>query len=768
MSVDRRTFLKGAAVASAAALVPAGMVAAGSARAAAVPVWNRAPCRFCGVGCGLLVAVRDGRAVAVKGDVDSPPGRGLACVKGYHSIQALYGRDRITRPLVRRGGRLVEVSLAEAWDTIATRLQETLAQHGADSVGAYGSGQWSVTDAYIASKLFKAGIGTNNVDTSARLWNAAASTALAGTYGFDGAPGCHDDVEHSDIFVLWGHNMAETDPVLFSRILERRRTNPAVRIIDIGTRTTRTSYAADRSLLHAPLTEIALANAICHDIVQRGGVNRGFIDQHVAFARGTADPGSGEDERVIVSDDVAGSTYAAYTAFLDDYAPERVAARTGIAAADIRWLASLYADRSRRVLSIWGSELNRHPRGVWVNNVINNIHLLVGKVAAPGSGTLCCTAQPAGSDAVHAAGAAPDALPRGSVRSSVDREHAAGIWAVPAARLSARVGRSALSLFRGVESGAIRFLWVQASNPLTSLPNAERYRRALAGGGTFLVVTEAYHTRTSAAADVVLPAALWLEREGVYGSGERRSQHFPRLLSAPGDARADGWHMIEVARRAGFGTLFPWTEAAHVESAWQELMRFHEGPQSRIAPLARLRNGAGALWPHVDGRDVQWRYSSAHDPAADARRGAFDFYGHEDRRARIWLRPHTPPPESPVAAYPLWLATGSVLEHAGTGTLTLRIPALQRAMPRTYVELNREDALELGIRTGERVRLVTRRGSLVLEARVEHRTQPPRGQVFVPAFGEAAPVLALASDACCPLSGQPAGSHCAVRVERVT
>jgi nitrate reductase (cytochrome) len=768
MSVDRRTFLKGAAVASAAAVVPAGMAAAGSARTAAPPVWNRAPCRFCGGGCGLLVAVRNGRAVAVKGDVDSPPAHGLACVKGYHSIQALYGGDRITRPLVRRGGRLVEVSLAEAWDVVATRLRETVAQHGADSVGAYGSGQWSVTDAYIASKLFKGGVGTNNVDTSARLWNAAASTGLSATYGLDGAPGCHDDVEHADVFVLWGHNMAEADPVLFSRILERRRTNPSVRIVDVGTRTTRTSYAADRSLLQAPLTEIALANSICHDIVQRRAVDRDFVDRHAAFARGTTQPGSGDDEFVIVDDDVAATTYAAYVAFLNAYPPERVAAQTGIPAADIRWLASLYADRSLRVLSIWGSELNRQPRGVWASNVIINIHLLVGKVATPGSGTLCCTTQPSGSDSVHAAGAAPDALPRGRVRSAADRAHAARIWDVPAGRLSARAGRSALSLFRGVESGAIRFLWVQATNPLTSLPNAERYRRALTAGRTFLVVTEAYHTRTSAAADVVLPAALWLEREGVYGSGERRSQYFPQLLPPPGDARADGWHMIEVARRSGHSALFPWEESAHVESAWQELMRFHAGQHTRMAPLALLRNVPGALWPRVDGHEVRWRYTSAHDPAADAVRGAFDFYGYSDHRARIWLRPHEPPPESPDAAYPLWLATGSVLEHAGTGTLTLRIPALQRAMPHSYVELNREDARELGIRTGERVRLVTRRGSLVLEARVDHRTQTPRGQVFVPAFGETSPALALAPDACCPLSGQPAATHCAVRVERTT
>jgi nitrate reductase (cytochrome) len=767
MSVDRRTFLKGAALASAAAIAPAGLATTATARSASDPVWHRAPCTLCGVGCGLLVAIRGGRAIAVKGDADSPTGRGLACVKGYHAIQALYGRDRITRPLVRRNGALVETTLEEAWSVIAARLRTTTAQHGADSVGVYGSGQWSVTDAYVAAKLFKGGIGTNNVDTDTRLYSASASTALRSTFGLDGPAGCYDDIDTADVFVLWGHNMAESDPVLFSRLLERRRTNPAVRIIDVGTRTTRTSYAADRTLLHAPHAEITLANAICHELVQRGSVNRDFVERHVAFARGTTKPGYGLDERAITEDVVVAATYAEYVRFLAGYAPERVAQATGIADDDIRWLASLYGDRSRTVLSFWGSELNQHVRGTWTNNVLHNIHLLVGKVAAPGNGALSCTAQPSGSDAVHAAGASPDALPRGSVHNADDRLFAAQTWGVPADRIAARPGRSALALFRGLESGAVRFLWVQATNPMASLPNLERYGRAAVRDSAFLVVTDAYHTASTATADVVLPAALWLEREGVYGSGERRTQHFARVLRAPGDAAADSWHMIEVARRLGLGTLFPWQEATHVEAAWTEYMRFLDQPGHRPAPLAELRAQPGALWPSVDGRETRWRYNTAHDPAADRGNGAFDFYGYADHRARIWLRPHDQPAEAPDGEYPLWLVTGDVLEHAGTGTFTRRIPTLHRAAPHAYVELNRDDARELRVRNGERVRLVTRRGSVQLEARIDFRSQPPRGQVFVPAFDEATPINRLTLDACCPLSGQPAYGKCAVRLERI-
>jgi nitrate reductase (cytochrome) len=767
MRVDRRTFLKGAALASAAAVAPAGLAATAAARAAAEPVWHRAPCTLCGVGCGLLVAIRGGRAIAVKGDVESSTGRGLACIKGYHAIHALYGRDRITRPLVRRNGTLVETTLEEAWNAIAVRLRDTIAQHGADSVGVCGSGQWSVTDAYVAAKLCKGGIGTNNVDTDTRLYSASGSTALRSTFGLDGSAGCYDDIENADVFVLWGHNMAETDPVLFSRLLERRRTNPAALIIDVGSRTTRTSYAADRSLLHAPHAEITLANAICHELVQGRSVNRDFVDRHVTFARGESMPGYGLDEQVIAHDDIASATYAEYVRFLADYAPERAAQLAGIGADDIRWMASLYGDRARKVLSLWGSELNQHVRGTWTNNALHNIHLLVGKVASPGNGAMACTAQPSGADAVHAAGASPDALPRGTVGNVDDRQFAARTWGVPVERIAARPGRSAVALFRGLEGGAVRFLWVQSANPLVSLPNSERYRRAAAADSAFLVVTDAYHTASTAVADVVLPAALWLEREGLYGNGERRTQHCARLLRAPGEATPDSWHMIEVARRMGLAALFPWQEATHVEEAWTEYMRFLGRPSHRPASLAELRAQPGLLWPFVDGRETKWRYSTAHDPAADAGNGTFDFYGYDDHRARIWLRPHSLPPEAPDGEYPLWLVTGSVLEHAGTGTFTSRIPALHRAAPRAYVELNRDDARDLRVRDGERVRLVTRRGALVLEARIDFRSQPPRGQVFVPVFDEATPINRLTPDACCPLSGQPGYGRCAVRVESI-
>jgi nitrate reductase NapA len=772
--VDRRTFLKGAAAVSAAtaasAAVPGTVLPLSAAlpRAArAEPAWKPTPCRLCGVGCGLLVGIENGRAVAVKGDPDSAVSKGSACVKGYHSVQALYGRDRITRAMIRRNGLLVEAPLGEALDLVARKLRETAQQHGKDSVAVYGSAQWTLPDAYVASKLFKGALGTNNVETSARLYAASAMAGLESSFGLDGAIGCYEDIEHADVFVLWDANLAETDPVLFSRMLDRRRANPAVRMIHLSTRTTRTSYAADRTLLHVPHAGLAIANAICQEIVAKGLVHREFVERYVAFKRGKTDVGYGLSDDMPVGDEATDATWNDYVAFLAAYTPERAQELSGVPAESIRWLASLYADPSRKVMSVWGTCVNQDVRGTWLNNLLYNIHLLVGKVAAPGNSPFCTTAQPSGGSAVHDAGSLTHTLPSGVVQNADDRRRAAGIWGVPVERIDPRPTHTALSMFRALERGAIRFLWIQCTDPMVSLPNNDRYRRAAAKDDRFIVVSEAYPTPTTDVADVVLPAAMWIEREGIFANVERRMQHFEQLVAPPGDATSDAWLMIEVARRLGFAPLFPWEPDRLVEQVWAEYGRFHTEPRSALPPLAELRARPGVLWPYVNGRETQWRYNPEHDPAADRARGTVDFYGHPDHRAWIWLRPYEPPAESPDRAYPMWLGTGPVLEHWGAGSMTQRIPTLHRALPHAYVELNREDATELGIRNRETVRLVSRRGTLDIEARLDYRSQPPRGQVFVPSFDETLPVNRLTLDACCPLSGQPDGSGCAVRVERL-
>jgi nitrate reductase NapA len=755
--------MSAASIASTSTLASA--VAPGAVLPPGAPAWKRTPCRLCGVGCGLLVGIEGGRAVAVKGDPDSPVGKGLACVKGYNSVQALYGKDRIRQAMVRRDGKLVPVPIQEAYDLVAHQLQDTIRLHGKDGVAMYGSAQWTIGDAYIASKLFKGALGTNNLDTSARLYSGSLMAGLHGSFGLGGTIGCYEDIDHADTFVLWDINLAETDPVLFSRMLARKRVSPAVRIVALSTRTARTDYAVDQSLLFAPHSALAVANAICQEIVTRKRVNQEFVDRHVAFRRGTVGLGNGSADGASVEDVPVEASWKEYVAFLADYTPERAQALSGLSAASIRWLASLYGDPQRRVMSVWGRNVNQDVRGTWNNNVLHNIHLLVGKIASPGNGPFGITGQPGVGSTPHDAGTLTGTLPRGVVQDEADRRRAAEIWGVPVERIDPRPTAPVLSMFRQIERGDIRFLWIQATDPMVSLPNLERYRRAAAKSGAFVVVSEAYPTPTTDVADVVLPAAMWLEREGVYINVERRAQYFPQMVAPPGDAASDAGHMIEVGRRLGFGTLFPYQPAKLTAQVWEEYSRFHAGTPTALPPLAALQARPGVQWPYAAGREIRWRYSTADDPAADATLGAVDFYGHPDHRAWIWLRPHEPPAESPDRAYPFWLTTGPVLEQWGAGSMTQRISALHRAMPHAYVEVNREDAQAIGIRDRDRVRLVSRRGALEIEARIDYRSQPPRGLVFAPVFDEAEPVNRLTLDAYCPLSGQPDGGKCAVRLE---
>jgi nitrate reductase NapA len=739
--VDRRTFLRGVAAISAAtagsALVP-GALQADDERGTTKtdPIWQRSPCRFCGVGCGLLIGIEDGHAGAVKGDPDSVVSKGLACAKGYYSAQALYGRDRIRHAMIRRGNALVEVPMSEALDLVARRIRETIQQHGKDSVAMYGSAQWTIPDAYVASKLFKAGLGTNNIETSRGLYAASAIAGLESTFGLDGSIGCYEDIEHADVFVLWDTNLAESDPVLFSRMLDRRRKDPAVRIVDLTRRTTRTSYAADTSLIHAPHSTLAIANAVCNEIVARKWFDAEFLERHVAFKRGKTGIGHGLVDDALIADEAKNVSWQDYVSFLSTSTPERAQRTSGIPADRIRWLASLYGDRSKKVMSVWGANANRHSRGTWTNNALYNIHLLVGKIASPGNSPFCTTGQPDGASSVRDAGSPGHARP-------------------------------ALSLFRALDRGDIRFLWIQATNPMVSLPNLDRYRNAARKADRFIVVSEAYPTPTTDIADVVLPAAMWFEREGVVTNVERRIQHFDQMVAPPGDAMSDAWQVIEVARRLGLSGLFPFERRDHVARIWEEYRGLHDDARSSLPPISSLRARAGLIWPFVNGRETKWRYNTAFDPAADRARGAFHFYGHADGRAWIWLRPYDAPAESPSVDYPLWLSTGPVLEHWGGGAMTQRIPTLHHAAPSAYLEMNRDDAKQLAIRNGDVVRVASRRASFEIEARIDYRSQLPPGQIFVPSFDEGHPVQRLMLDAFCPLSGQPDSTACAVRVERV-
>ena len=769
IQLSRRKFVKQMAMTSAmvaaSAAVP-GVLFAGQQR---VPEdkdlkWHKTPCRFCGVGCGVQVAVKEGKAVAVKGDPNSPVNKGLCCVKGYHSVMSMYASDRLTKAKVRRNGKMVEVPINEALNIVANKMKETIQKHGKDAVSMYGSGQWTIPDGYVASKFMKGAIGTNNLEANARLCMASAVTGFLTSFGMDEPMGCYEDLDYADVFFLWGNNMAEMHPVLFSRILERKRKNPNVKIIDFATRTTRTSYASDHSFLFKPQTDLAVANAICYEIVKNGWVNEDFVNKHCNILKGKTNIGYGLEDKFKFKDKGQKIDMDEYFKFLKDYTPEKAEKISGVSAKDIRFMASLFGDSRKKVMSLWCMGANQHTRGTWINNLIYNIHLLVGKISTPGNSPFSLTGQPSACGTVREVGTLTHKLPYGVVMKEEARQKAAKIWKVPVQNIPSKPTYHTIEMFRALDRGDIKFMWIQVTNPMVTIPHLNRYRNGAKKDDRFIVVSDIYPTPTTDIADVILPSAMWIEREGMYGNSERRTQHFNQLVNPPGEAMSDTWQIIEVARRMGYQKLFPWSPEEHIEEIWKEYSLFHEGAKHGMAPYNVLKNQAGAQWPFYKGKSTQWRFHAKYDPAAKG--DSYDFYGKPDHRAVIWQRPYEAPPEMPSAEYPFWLNTGRVIEHWHTGSMTRRVPVLHQAVPNAYVEINPKDAAKYGIKNGDWVKVSSKRGSIKLKAVLLGRGNPTVGQVFVPFFDEHKLINELTLDAFCPISKQPDYKKCAVKIEK--
>ncbi len=558
--------------------------------------------------------------------------------------------------------------------------------------------------------------------------------------------------------------MAEMHPVLFSRMIANRKSRTHVKIIDFATRTTRSSQAADKSILFKPQTDLAVANAICYELFHNDWVNWDFVKKHVSFHKGLTHIGYGTEDHFTFNDKEENSSLEEYKNFLKEYTPENVEKISGVPAKDIRYLAALYGDPGKKITSFWCMGMNQHTRGTWINNLVYNIHLLTGKIATPGNSPFSLTGQPSACGTVREVGTLTHALPHGVVMNEEDRKMAAEIWNVPVTNIDPKPTYHTVEMFRALDRGDIRFMWIQVTNPMVTMPNLTRYRNGALKEDRFVVVSEIYPTPTADVADVILPSALWIEREGFFGNSERRTQHNERIVPPPGEAMCNTWQLIEVARRLGFEKQFPWPREKYIEEIWNEYTRFHDNPKHRMAPYTVLKERPGVQWPFVNGQETKWRYNPKYDPAAKG--DDFDFYGKPDKKAWIWIRPYEPAAESPDSEYPFWLNTGRVLEHWHTGSMTRRVPILHKAMPESYVEIHPDDAADLGIVNGGKVKITSRRGSIIMKASIEGRGNPPRGMVFVPFFDEKYLINEVTLDAFCPISKQPDYKKCAVKVER--
>lgn len=798
MNIDRRQFAKLSALAAASAVAAAraGAAAAGpvaAAEAADGVKWDKAPCRFCGTGCHVRVGVKEGRVVGIQGDRLADVNKGLLCVKGYHVGLALYGKDRLTTPQLRRNGSLVPISWDEALEIIAQRILAA-----PKKFALYGSGQWTIGEGCAGNKFMKAGLGSNMIDGNPRLCMSSAVTGFLSTYGVDEPAGCYDDLDACDVLILWGNNMAEMHPVLFSRVIDRRTRGDKVMIIDMATRRTRSTEYADHYLEFRPHSDLAIANGIAHLLLKNGTYHREFVEKYCNFRRDTekasllGQPMSFEDYRKEV----------------ELYTPEHVEKVSGVPAKSIRLLGELFGRRDLRITSTWCMGFNQHSRGTDINRLCHAVHLLSGHFGRPGDAPTSLTGQPSACGTVREVGTLCHLLPGGRMVANAEhRAESERFWNVPAGRIDAKPGYHTVLMFEKFctptdQGGDVTTLWTQVTNPGQTLPNLHKLFKAKKNlADKFLIVSDVYPTASTELADLVLPSAMWVEKNGMYGNSERRTQQWFKMVEPPGDARDDCWQTIAVARKLfelghpGMKDkdgkfLFTFTNAAGKEvPVWEwkhyydvnvdealleEYRPFTRAKHKDIAPYREYVKARGLRWPVVQQTDGSWRETRFRFSEFDdsyVRKGAeLQFYHSvtKDDKALIWFAPYVKAAEEPDADYPFWLCTGRVLEHWHTGTMTMRIPQLHAAMPHAYVEMHPADAAAHGFVNGETILVKTRRGELALPLWLDGRGRPPRGSLFIPFFDQRLLVNDITLGEPDPISFQPDYKKCAATVRKAS
>ncbi|SMH53150.1 nitrate reductase catalytic subunit NapA [Azospirillum agricola] len=830
MNLSRRDYLKAQAAAAAAA-------AAGiSLPASAAPLltgegaklnWSKAPCRFCGTGCGVMVGVKDGRVVATHGDVKAEVNRGLNCVKGYFLSKIMYGEDRLTQPLLRmkdgkfdKEGEFTPISWDAAFDIMAEKWKETLKKKGPTAVGMFGSGQWTIYEGYAASKFMKAGLRSNNLDPNARHCMASAVAGFMRTFGMDEPMGCYDDMEQADAFVLWGSNMAEMHPILWTRVTDRKLSHADCKVAVLSTFEHRSFDLADIGMVFTPGSDLAILNYIANHIIKTGRVNQDFITKHCNFKRGRDDIGYGlrpehalekKAKNADKANDSDPISFEEFARFVEPYTLDKAHELSGVPKNRLEALAELYADPKVKVMSFWTMGFNQHVRGVWANNLVYNIHLLTGKISQPGCGPFSLTGQPSACGTAREVGTFSHRLPADMVVNNPEhRRIAEEIWKLPAGTIPEKPGYHAVQQDRMLRDGKLNVYWVQCNNNMQTAPNTAKetfpgYRNP----ENFIVVSDPYPTVTALAADLILPTAMWVEKEGGYGNAERRTQLWRQLVTAPGGARSDLWQIMEFSKRFqiedvwpeellskkpelrgkslydvlfrnGQVDRFPLTDLdpnyENVEARqagfyvqkglFEEYAAFGRGHGHDLAPFDQYHQERGLRWPVVDGKETKWRYREGTDPYVKAGEG-MRFYGNKDGKANIFALPYEPPAEAPDADYPFWLSTGRVLEHWHSGSMTLRVPELRKAVPNAVVYMHPDDAKQLNVRRGQEVRVTSRRGEVRVRVETRGRNKPPRGLVFVPFFDHTVLINKVTMDATDPISKQTDYKKCAVKITPV-
>ncbi|MEV7032935.1 bifunctional nitrate reductase/sulfite reductase flavoprotein subunit alpha [Streptomyces sp. NPDC093272] len=704
----------------------------------------RTVCSYCGVGCGLVLDVGsgpDGRrtVLGASGDKAHPANRGRLCTKGATTADLLAAPGRLTTALVRpaRGEQAVPAALDAAVAETARRLRATVDEHGPDAVALYVSGQLSLEAQYLANKLAKGFLRTATIESNSRLCMAGAGTGYKLSLGADGPPGSYDDLDRADVFLVIGSNMADCHPVLFLRLMDRVRAGAKLIVVD--PRRTATAAKADLFLQVRPGTDLALLNGLLHLLHVDGHTDPAFIAAHT-------------------------EGWEAMPDFLADYPPAAVAAITGVPEAALRTAARLIGEAGEWT-SCWTMGLNQSTHGTWNTNALVNLHLATGAICRPGSGPFSLTGQPNAMGGREMGYMGPGLPGQRSVLSDADRAFAEDVWGLASGTIRADgTGRGTVEMFRRMADGEIKACWIICTNPVASVGNRRTVIEGLEAAD-FVVTQDVFgDTETNAYADVVLPAALWTESEGVLVNSERNLTLARPATDPPGEATAD-WRLIAaVARAMGFEDGFRYDDA---EQIFEEIKRFHNpatGYDLRGVSYARLRDAP-----------VQWPAATADGPDRNPVRyvgpDGTPTFPTASGRAVFYPRPHLDPAEMPDDDHPFVLNTGRVAHQWHTLTKTGKVARLNRLDPGPFVEVHPEDAAALGLADGDPVEVASRRGRAVLPAVLTDRVLP--GTCFAPfhwndLFGEYLSVNAVTNDAVDPLSFQPELKVCAVALTRAS
>jgi assimilatory nitrate reductase catalytic subunit len=672
--------------------------------------WTRTTCGYCSVGCGMLIGVRDGRAVAVRGDVNHAVNRGKLCPKGLSEHHTLDAPGRALYPML--DGR--RVSWDQALDTMVERIGGIQARHGKESFAVISTGQLVTEEFYTLGKLVQLGFGTRNYDGNTTLCMASAVSGYKRSFGSDGPPGSYEDLAKADVILLIGANIADNHPILCQRLLE----NPGATLIVADPRVTKTAMLADIFLPLKPRSDIALLNGIAHVLIRDGLTNPVYIERHT-------------------------TGFEALRQHVEKFTPEYVAGITELAPDLIERTALLYG-RARAAFIGWTMGVNHSTQGTETVNAINNLALLTGQIGRAGAGPFSITGQ-CNAMGTREAGFTSGLPGYRKFENAADREELGGLWGIDAGRIPTSRGLAYPDIIEAALAKRVRALWIIATNPVVSFPNHEVLKQALETV-EFLVVQDGFHpTPTSEYAHLVLPAAIWGEKEGTYTNSERRVSKVNAAVKPPAEARPDFDIFLDLAGRLGVRQeLFPdWTAP---RDAFEEWKRVSEGRMCDYSSLTyeAIEASGGIQWGgprlYSDGR-----------------------FATEDGRAKLFPIEWQPFPEQPSKEYPFILNTGRTVEHWHTRTKTGVVPILHSMSPRAWLEMNPRDAKRLGLNPHDRVSIESPRSRVDgVELRVTEIVAP--GQVFMPFHYVETNSNLVTQSAYDPISREPNFKQCAVKV----